>query len=358
MIPRRRYDIKLIDFFLYLKSFLSINKEFISKLEKMFNQRVYLKSSGRKALLDACVSLGIKKNDIIVVSDFNLKEMTELLKKEGYIVRYAPCNDLLLLDEKKLPKYLCEAKAILYTHMFSNSNNIEDINLIAKKHNLLLIEDAAHCFHNSIGTYGDASIISLESNKLLSSYGGGILLLKNKFSYHDILSNISFILPFIKRWCEELFIRSFLYKYKQKKIINNNDFNSNYQRINNLLRSQCYSQAQALIALNNLKKLDKKIKIKQEKYEYFKNEIKKQKQVYIFPLKQVYNVVAYAEQAESLRKYLSQKGFDCGIKSEVIDYCHLEQHANHEKLILFPIHEGITLKEIDSLVKHIKDFYD
>jgi dTDP-4-amino-4,6-dideoxygalactose transaminase len=47
---------------------------------------------------------------------------------------------------------------ILATHVFGNPCNVEAIELIAKKHNLVVIYDAAHCFW---GKYNDKSIFQL-----------------------------------------------------------------------------------------------------------------------------------------------------------------------------------------------------
>ena len=68
------------------------------------------------------------------------------------------------------------------------------IEAIAKKHNLKVIYDAAHCFgvnHNgkSIFNYGDVSTCSFHATKLFHTGEGGLCLQKIKFITPIILQS-------------------------------------------------------------------------------------------------------------------------------------------------------------------------
>ena len=55
--------------------------------------------------------------------------------------------EYLTIDETKIEAAITpNTKAILATHVFGNPCNIEAIETLAKKHNLKVIYDAAHCF--------------------------------------------------------------------------------------------------------------------------------------------------------------------------------------------------------------------
>lgn len=74
-----------------------------------------------------------------------------------------------------------QTSAILATHVFGNPCDIEAIELIAKKHNLKVIYDAAHCFGTtykgqSVLNYGDISTLSFHATKLYHTVEGGAVV--------------------------------------------------------------------------------------------------------------------------------------------------------------------------------------
>lgn len=84
-------------------------------------------------------------------------------------------------------------QAILATHVFGNPCDVEAIELIARKHQLKVIYDAAHCFGvkykgRSIFSYGDISVASFHATKLYHMVEGGGLFsadpyLRKKLKY-------------------------------------------------------------------------------------------------------------------------------------------------------------------------------
>jgi dTDP-4-amino-4,6-dideoxygalactose transaminase len=89
--------------------------------------------------------------------------------------------DYLTIDETKIEAAITDkTTCILATHVFGNPCNIETIETIAKKHNLKVIYDAAHCFGvtykgKSIFEYGDISTCSFHATKLFHTGEGGAL---------------------------------------------------------------------------------------------------------------------------------------------------------------------------------------
>jgi len=78
-----------------------------------------------------------------------------------------------------------KTKAILVTHVFGNPCNIEALQLIANKHGLLLIFDAAHAFGvkykgKSIFDFGDISTCSFHATKLFHTAEGGAIFAKEE----------------------------------------------------------------------------------------------------------------------------------------------------------------------------------
>lgn len=79
-----------------------------------------------------------------------------------------------LIEEKITPK----TTAIIATHIFGNTCDIDEIAEIAQKHSLKVIYDAAHCFGvkykgESVFNFGDASTCSFHATKLFHTIEGG-----------------------------------------------------------------------------------------------------------------------------------------------------------------------------------------
>lgn len=78
--------------------------------------------------------------------------------------------------------------ALVVVHVFGNSANISEIKNICKKNKIFLIEDAAESLGTYFkknnkkihtGTFGDIGCISFNANKIITSGGGGMILTNN-----------------------------------------------------------------------------------------------------------------------------------------------------------------------------------
>lgn len=87
--------------------------------------------------------------------------------------------EYLTIDESKIEEAITDkTTAILATHVYGNPCNVEEIEKIAKKHNLKVIYDGAHAFGvsykgKSIFNYGDVSTCSFHATKLFHTAEGG-----------------------------------------------------------------------------------------------------------------------------------------------------------------------------------------
>jgi len=119
------------------------------------------------------------------------------------------CPNTLAADPDKLENYLNSKKFIkkanslfnvktgkrikilIITHIYGYPANIIKLKKIAKKYNLILIEDAAETIGSSIankklGTFGDFSFLSFNGNKTITTGSGGAIICKNKTDYKRI----------------------------------------------------------------------------------------------------------------------------------------------------------------------------
>jgi dTDP-4-amino-4,6-dideoxygalactose transaminase len=106
--------------------------------------------------------------------------------------------DLLTIDETKIEAAITEkTTCILATHVFGNPCHVEEIERIAKKYNLKVIYDAAHCFGvqyrgKSIFEYGDVSTCSFHATKLFHTGEGGAVFCKDPDLLHQLFYSHNF----------------------------------------------------------------------------------------------------------------------------------------------------------------------
>jgi dTDP-4-amino-4,6-dideoxygalactose transaminase len=126
------------------------------------------------------------KDGEVITTPFSYVATSASISWEGLVPIFTDIDkNYLTIDEAKIEEKISKkTKAILATHVFGNPCNIEAINEIAKKHNLKVIYDAAHCFavkykDQSIFRYGDVSTCSFHATKLFHTAEGGAIFSEN-----------------------------------------------------------------------------------------------------------------------------------------------------------------------------------
>ena len=106
--------------------------------------------------------------------------------------------EYLSIDETKIEAAITsKTTAILATHVFGNPCHVEAIENIAKKHNLAVIYDAAHCFgvvynNSSIFNFGDVSTCSFHATKIFHTGEGGAMFCKDENLFHKLFYSHNF----------------------------------------------------------------------------------------------------------------------------------------------------------------------
>ena len=106
--------------------------------------------------------------------------------------------DYLTIDETKIEAAITpKTTAILATHVFGNPCHVEAIQTIARRHNLKVIYDAAHCFGvtyqgKSIFDFGDVSTCSFHATKLFHTGEGGALFCNDPALNHTMFYSHNF----------------------------------------------------------------------------------------------------------------------------------------------------------------------
>jgi perosamine synthetase len=179
-------------------------KKFENQITK-FTRSKYAISvvNGTEALHLSLVACGVKNNDEVLVPTITFAGTANAILYSGAIPHFVDSElETLGIDPIKLEKYLKKItikkgkfyfnkktkrkiKAIMPVHVFGNICQIDKILKIAKKYNLLVIEDAAEAlgsfFKNKhAGTFGLVGCFSFNGNKILTTGGGGAIITNNK----------------------------------------------------------------------------------------------------------------------------------------------------------------------------------
>ena len=247
-------------------------KIFESKFSKKINRKYSIAVSNGTAALEIVIkALGIKKNDEVIIPNFTIISNALAVIKQNAKPVLIDC-DLktwnINIDEieKKISK---RTKAIIVTHIYSFSNDMDKILKICKKYKIKLIEDAAEVLglkykNKMCGSFGDLSTFSFYANKQVTCGEGGMISTNNFDLYQKCksLRNLSF---------------------GKKQRFNHDDIAWNYRMTN----------IQAALGISQLKRLDKIVKKKIYIGNYYFKRLSKNKNIYMTPPKIAYSKNIY-----------------------------------------------------------------
>lgn len=169
-------------------------KEFSQQVAKFINNPYVVPvSSGTMALTLAYEAAGIKKGDEVISTPLTCIATNTPLLQLGAKIIWADCKPKTgMLDPNKLEKLITKkTKAIVVLHKDGDLAEMDEILRIAKKHNLKVIEDAAHTFGakykgKMIGNIGDFTCFSFQAIKHLTTGDGGAVVCKDEKDYKKL----------------------------------------------------------------------------------------------------------------------------------------------------------------------------
>lgn len=147
-------------------------------------------ANGTCGLHLAVRALGLQDGDEVITTPFSFVASTNCLLYEGCKPVFVDIESLTFninpeLIEKKITK---NTKAILVVHVFGQPANMGEILKIAKKHKLLIIEDAAESFGAKYkgrytGTIGEVGVYAFYPNKQMTTGEGGMIVTNSNKIY-------------------------------------------------------------------------------------------------------------------------------------------------------------------------------
>mgnify|MGYP003950850971 CR=1 FL=1 len=163
-------------------------EKFEKKFSKLFlkNKKCISTGSGTDALHLAYILAGIKSGDEVIAPVFTCTATNIPLLYMGAKIKFADIDpNTMNISVKSIAKLISKkTKAIICVHYGGIPCDMNEINKIAKKYNVKVIEDAAQALGASyngkkIGTISDFTIFSFQAIKHITTGDGGMLCIKN-----------------------------------------------------------------------------------------------------------------------------------------------------------------------------------
>ena len=186
---------------------ISSSGQYIRKFEEQFSgycgaRHGVAVTSGTTALHLAFAAVGIGKGDEVIMPDFNIASTAfAALYCGAKPVFVASKKDTWNIDPQRIEGVITRrAKAIVPVHIYGHPCDMDAVMRIARRHKLIVIEDAAEAHGaeyrgRKVGGIGDIGCFSFYGNKIITCGEGGMVVTGNQkwAERMRMLKNLSFL---------------------------------------------------------------------------------------------------------------------------------------------------------------------
>ena len=227
-------------------------------------------SNGTCALHIVCLTIGLKEGDEVIVPAITFAASSNCVLYTGAKPIFCDIEeDTLNIDCNKIEDLITKnTKAIIAVDMGGMMCDYHRLIKICKKHNLILIEDAAHsigaketnCIANpKVGSFADFTTFSFHPVKNITTGEGGMVM-TNNLNYYEIL----------KKYRSHGMNRDF----KDRETNGSHEYDIDLLGYNYRI-----TDIQAVLGLSQLKKIDIFMEKREEIKNYYLNKLKKNSNV-------------------------------------------------------------------------------
>jgi len=197
MIPRGKLDITFTDLFAGIYYCLFSPRR--SKKDNLSEENRLICLSVRTGFDLVLTALNLPAGSEIIVTGINIPDMFSIIAAHGLKAVPVPVNKhtLNISPEQVEAAITHLTKAILITHLFGGIVETGEVISIAKKHDLLVLEDRAQAYAGNeyIGNAGtDVVMFSFGFIKTHTTLTGGMLLIKDR-AFYDQVTHLNSKLP-------------------------------------------------------------------------------------------------------------------------------------------------------------------
>ncbi|WP_025118289.1 UDP-4-amino-4,6-dideoxy-N-acetyl-beta-L-altrosamine transaminase [Bacillus sp. H1m] len=217
-------------------------------------------SNGTAALHAACYAAGITEGDEVITTPMTFVASANCILYQGAKPVFADIdNETYNISPKSIEEKITnKTKAIIPVHYTGQPVELEAIQKIAKKNNLIIIEDAAHALgatykNKKIGSIGDMTMFSFHPVKHITTGEGGVITTNNPLFYEKLVQ----------------FRTHGIERNPQKLLENHGPW---YYEMQFLGYNYRITDIQAALGLSQLSKLDSFIKIRKKYVDIYSKE--------------------------------------------------------------------------------------
>jgi len=303
------------------------------------------------ALIFSLKTAGIKKGDEVITVSHTFFATIEAIVHCGAKPILIDVGEDFLMDMDKLEEVInSKTKAILPVHLNGRVCNMEKLMEISKKHNLIVIEDAAQALgakfdEKMAGSFGLVGCFSFYPAKLLGGFGDGGIVVTNDKSVAEKIR-------LLRNHCQ-----------KTKTEIVDYGFTS---RLDNL---------QAAILNVKFKYIQKWIKRRREIAKIYNDGLSKIPEIKPPPVPDtdprffdVYqNYVLRVPKRDELFNFLKEESVETLIKDPIPNHFHKNLGLSHfhlpntehfaKEVISLPMYPELTNKQVEYVIEAIHKFY-
>ncbi len=341
----------------------------ITEFEKLLANYVGTKycvtfNSGTSALHAALIAAKISKYDEIITPSFTFIATSNSVLMVNAKPKFVDIEKTHLgLDPNHLENNITKkTKSIIPVHYAGLPCKIEEITELAKRKKLLLIEDAAeslgsHVNQKMIGTFGDMAIFSFAGNKVLTTGEGGAIVTDSKLYFERLK-----------------LIRS--HGRSENSSYFSSIGNPNYISLGYNWRM---SSITAALAISQLHKLNKLIKLRRKNAHFISSKLNKFSEIEVpnepvgnYHVFQLYSIILKtAKLRNQLREFLTKKQIMTKIFFQPVHQTNFyKKQVLKEKLSLdttqsissriltIPMYPGLKQNELNYICDSISEFME
>lgn len=163
------------------------------------NQHVIATNSGTAALHMAVAAVGCSASDHVLVTAYSWSSSATCVLHHNAVPVFVDIDyGTMNIDPRKIEGAITpHTRAIIVVHLHGLAVDMDAVMAIAKKHNLMVIEDACQAHGatfrgKKVGTFGHCAAFSLNANKCLCGGEGGLFVTNDQEVHHRALQVWSF----------------------------------------------------------------------------------------------------------------------------------------------------------------------
>ena len=350
--------------------------EHLYNFERKFSKyigakNVFAVNSATSALELVSQICNFSKGDEIIIPSHTYTSSAYPFLKAGANIVWADIDfSTRVVDVETIQNCITDkTKAIVVVHLYGYCANMPEIIELAKKNNLIVIEDVAQAMGTKIenryaGTFGDFGVYSFHSHKNMTTLGeGGMLVIKDE--------NIANFIPMLRHngHCQFPFER----EYYWKPAMGNVDL-PKIHGVEMMPNNFCIGEVECALGTLLLDRIDAINVKKRERALYIIDELKNYSQLKFHRVetdRHNYHLLAAFNETNQSHEFIDYMSKSEGVQCAV-QYYPLNRYDMYKKLglgksncpnsdlffdnmISFPFNHTITDDEIETMINSIKN---